>query len=332
MDTMNSKLTLIVCALGSMSAHAATGFIEDSARTDVAYDSARQILYISGGDSVRRYDMLRKKFLTPLTLGGSTLGLDISPDGRTLAVANGSRAAKANFVDLVNLATLKSQRISFPLEYGEGGTYSVAWDLYGDLLVSSKYEGSGWVPLRKLSARDGTVTKLGSINQDSMLAASADKKSIAIAEANISNGAWGVYHAGDTSYKSDYSLNSSNFEIGISADGSQVAIPSYMGTRIDDANKVFPSVGEYGGVVPIAAAYSALENKVYFPMTKTNYIAVYSAYSMKELKRYTVPGTYDWNGGHGYIEGRTKVANDNSFLFSTLDKGIYYTTIRKPAQ
>ena len=47
------------------------------------------ILYIStSGGNIDRYDTQTNSFLTPFSVGGSLLGMDLSPDGKTLAVAN----------------------------------------------------------------------------------------------------------------------------------------------------------------------------------------------------------------------------------------------------
>ncbi|MDT4331881.1 YncE family protein [Methylomonas sp. MED-D] len=322
----------IVLFFSGLTAHAEAGFIADANRYDIAYDTVRQVLFISGGTTVRRYDMVAKKFLTPITLGGQTAGMDISADGKLLAVANLSRGAKQNFIDVINLRTLAVKRVGFDLSFGEGGTFTVAFDELSNILVSSNYEGSGWVPLRKINYFTKAVSELGSVRQNSMLAASADRHTIAVAESNISNGAWGVYKAGDEQYQSNNATNWFNFEIGISYTGSQIAVPTYGGTIILDSKQVFPAVGEYAGVTPIGAAYAPVGNKVYFPMANSDYISVYNSDTMTEVAQIKVPGNFDWNGNFAFGEGRVKVASDNSFLFSTLDSGVYFAPLRTPAQ
>lgn len=322
----------LLLAFASFTATAEVGFITDAKRVDTAYDTVHQVLYISGGDSVRRYDMVAKKFLKPVMLGGQTMGMDISPDGKLLAVANASRGLKKNFIDIINLHFLSSKRISFDLDFYEGGTFTVAFDEQNNLLVASSFEGSGWVPLRKYNLASQKTTVLGSIRQNSMLTASFSKKMIAIAESNISSGDWGVYKVGDEKYTSKNSTGWFNFEIGISYTGNQISIPTYGGTFVSDNKKTFPAVGQYAGVAPIGVAYSPVNNQVYFAMAQSNYIAAYNSTTMTETARYQVPGYFDWTGNNAFVEGRTKIASDNSFLFSTLDSGIFYLPLRKPAQ
>lgn len=70
-----------------------TGFITAPNRADIAYDTQHELLYISGDSSLLRYDMHAQKFSAPIQLGGNRKGMDISSDGKTLAVANSSRGA-----------------------------------------------------------------------------------------------------------------------------------------------------------------------------------------------------------------------------------------------
>lgn len=315
-----------------LSATASAEFITDENRADIAYDTVRQVLYISGGQTVRRYDMVAKKFLAPITLGGTTLGMDISPDGKLLAVANTTKGTNKNFIDLINLRTLVPKRVSFGLSFNEGGTYTVAFDEQSNLLVSSVFEGSGWVPLRKYNIFSQKTTVLGSIRHGSMLTPSFDRKRVAIAEADISSGDWGVYKVGDEKYASTHTTEWFNFEIGISYTGSQIIVPTYNGAYVKDATKTFPNVGEYAGVAPIGVSYAPASNNIYFPMALTDHISIYNMANMTEIGTYKVPGTFDWTGNSPFVEGRTKVATDNSFLFSTLDKGIFYQALRTPAQ
>lgn len=317
-----------------------TGFISAPGRADIAYDTKHDILYISGDSSLRRYDVKSQAFLTPIMLGGKTMGMDISPDGKTLAVANAVRGASQNYVDLVNLATGVSSRVGFnPNSAYEGGTYTVAYDNQGKLLVSSQFQGSGWTPLRKYDPVTQSTTILGTVTQDVMLTASADRSVIGVAEANISDGRWGVYHAGDTSYVSQHQGYAPvtggtgwfNFEIGVSRNGSQFVIPTYGGTYVGDAQSVVPTIGQYAGISPIGVAYSPLSDVVYFPFADTNYIGEYDTKTLTEITRIPVPGYYDWPGNWAFVEGRSKVASDGSYLFSTLDNGVFIARVPEPA-
>ena len=124
---------------------AKTKFVQIPGRIDTAYDTLRHVLYISAGEFLQRYDVTTGAMLIPVHVGGSPFGLDISPDGKTLAAANGAIDGVTNFVDLVGLEAQTVQRRNFPLDFQEGGTFTVAFDAQGKLLISSMFQGSGWV-------------------------------------------------------------------------------------------------------------------------------------------------------------------------------------------
>jgi DNA-binding beta-propeller fold protein YncE len=316
--------SFIACSPVALADTPTSGFITAAGRKDVAYDTAHGVLYISGDSTLRRFDMKTGTFLAPIALGGVTAGLDISPDGKTLAVANLSRGATKNFVDLVSLDSLSHQRVGFDRAFGEGGTFTAAFDKSGKLLVSSEYEGSGWVPLRKYDISTGSTAVLASVRQDSMLSPSADHSFIAITESNISSGPYGLYKAGDTSYASKRDLGWFTFEIGVSRDGSQIAVPTYNGTYIDDKTNILPSIGTYAGTLPIGVAYSPVADVMYLPFAGTNYIASYDTKTGTQIQKFNTPGNFGWVGNWAFNEGRTKVASDGSLLFSTLDNGVFY--------
>lgn len=339
MKLRSSMLAIAACTLSAVTFQAnaspLSGFIYAPGRADVAYDAAREVLYISGDSTLRRYDMRARSFLSPISIGGSTAGMDISPDGSTLAVANTAFGASQNHVDFINLNNGSASRVGFDRAFYEGGTFTVAYDGAGKLLVSSRYQGSGWVPLRKYDPVSGSSSTLGSVRQNSMLAASGDRTVIGIAENNISDGRWGVYRTGESAYASQHTgydpvtggTGWFNFEIGVSRDGAQIAIPTGGGTFVGDAAQVENSIGTYFGATPIGVAYSAISDSVFFPFAGTNYIGEYDTDTLLEIGRYVTPGYFNWVGNHAFVEGRTKVASDGTYVFSTLDDGVFFSAL-----
>src|SRR6185369_6371980 len=59
-------------------------------RVDMVYDPGRDVVYITSGSSVLRYQLTAGTFLSPFALGGNLMGMDLSPDGNTLMVADSS--------------------------------------------------------------------------------------------------------------------------------------------------------------------------------------------------------------------------------------------------
>ena len=134
--------------------------ISAPSRVDMVYDSARDLLYITDGGSVLRYHLGSNTFMTPFAIGGNLGGIDISPDGNTLVIADRRRLDPIVWVYVINLQTEQIQQVLFPSAFYEGGTYTVAYANDSTVLVTSTFEGSGWVPLRKLNPITGAWSEI----------------------------------------------------------------------------------------------------------------------------------------------------------------------------
>lgn len=332
-----TRRLLAVAALFALlvsNAFAVGTFVPATGRVDVAYDAKRDVLYISQGDSILRYKVGGGgAFLGSLVLGGNLKGIDISPDGNTLAVADGQRVGETLFIHLVNLDTGVDNKIAFPRDFGEGGTFSVAYGNDGKILISSSYEGSGSVPLRRYDPATASVTivNLGNFNneitQDAMLTASGDLSVIGVAESNISDGRFARYRVADSNFleMTGYTYGTSwfNYEIGANRDGTQYAIPTYGGTFFYDSNLLKTgTIGQYATSLPIGVAYHPVENLVYFPWYNTSEVRVYNTTTLSQDNSYNFETTFGWVGNLAYQRGRTKLSRDGSLLMVTVDGGV----------
>ncbi len=300
-------------------------FIPAAGRRDTVYDSKRRLLYIStDAGQVLRYDLARQQFLQPLNLGGSLLGMDISRDQDTLAVADLTAGPSTNRVHVVDLRTNSVRQISFPLAFYEGGTYTVAFAGNSALLVTSTFNGSGWVPLRRVDLNDDSFSTIHSVRQDTMLTRSADGSTIAYAESNISSGPFGRYRVSAGTFTGS-TMDWFAFEVGVSRDGSQLAVPSYGGTRIYDSNNnLLATIGTYAGTLPIGQVYSPNSDVVYFAWTGGQHgsIEAYSTRTLTAVATINPQSQFDWNGNGAFGNGRLKVSPDGRWLFTLADGGI----------
>lgn len=313
----------------SMSISFASGrFVSAPNRVDIAYDDARGLLYITSGDEMLRYQLSTKSFQTPVTITGANLyGMDISPDGSTAAIADTNYGSES-YVHLVNLDTLAVNTVQFPLD-GDAGTYTVAYGGNGDLVVSSEFNGSGWVTLWLYDPTTNTETNIGSVRQDTMLTASANGKKVALAEANQSNGPFGYYAFRSGALNQNGSTGWFNFEIGVNRNATLYALPTYGGTYIADQNLNLTGtvIGTYGGNIPIAAAFNPTRNRAYFPFTGTTDVEVYDTKTWTLVKSYNFEDTFNWVGNGAFAQGRTKLSKDGSLLFVTVTGGVRYRHI-----
>lgn len=323
-------IALLALSFGAGVAHADGTFIAAPNRTDMVFDQARHVIYIADGDRVLRYDVDNQCLLDPVVLGGQLMGMDISPDGNTLAVADTAGTAPDAWVHLVDLATLTDRKVTFTADdWGEYGTYSVAFTRDGGLVTTSLFAGSGWVSMRRLDLATQTWTVLASVRQDTMVSASADGSAIAFAEANISDGEWGVYYpaTGQIVRRQGYDDGTSwfNFEIAANADGSQFALPTYGGTYVYDGQyKNTAILGEYAAGQPIGLAYDPVKPRAYFPWAESGEVRVYDMQSMQLLGSYDFEDTFDHTGNGAYGQGRTRISPDGSLLMVTVSGGVRF--------
>ncbi len=315
------------------SAAAAGTLIPAPARVDMVHDAARSTIYISEGGSVLRYHVPSASFLAPIVLGGQLSGIDLSPDGATLAVADRSSSATEQWVALVRLSDLAVSKAVMPKAFGEDGMWTVAFGADGSLFATARYAGSGWVPLRRLNLATMTWTQIANpypnnqVRQNTMLAASGNGQTIAFAESNSSDGPWGKVDvaSGAIVNRTGYTNGTSafNYEVAANANGTQFAIPGYMGTYIyNSAYQRIGTIGTYAGAQPIGVAYHPVEPLMYFPWTTTGQVRVYNATSLAQVDAYEFEDIFQGNGNWAFQQGRTKLSRDGSLLMVTVTGGV----------
>ncbi|HSH79244.1 MAG TPA: Ig-like domain-containing protein [Herpetosiphonaceae bacterium] len=334
-------LRVILCAIlllgviGSLSqrtAHAAGTFIPAAERVDMVHDYARDMLYISAGSSVLRYELGTGLFLSPFELGGNLAGLDLSPDGSTLVVADVQYSDTDVWVHVVDLASGGSRKAVFPRAFGEGGTFTVAFGDDAYVLITSTYEGSGWVPMRRYNPATGEWSQLASVRQNTMLSSNADGSVIGFAESNSSDGPVGRYRVadGDLLRKSGYTdgTGAFNYEIGANRNGTQYAVPTYGGTFIFDANLAkIGTVGEYAGPQPIGVVYHPRADIVYFAWSGSTEVRAYDSTTPTQVAAYDFEYSFVHTNNLAFTQGRLKMSRDGSLLFATVEGGIRYVRL-----
>jgi hypothetical protein len=315
-----------------LDAQAVGVYIPASARVDMTHDSARNVIYISNGSQILRYDLGSASFLTPYGLGGSLSGIDLSPDGNTLAVADRAYDATNLWIHLINLNTGVSSKITFPREFYEGGAFTVSYGNDGKLLVSSMFQGSGWVPLRKYDPTTGDVEILKSmVRQDTMLNASGDAGTIAYTESNISSGPIGRYNVDDQVLEQGPSTGWFTFEVGTNKDGTHYSVPTYDGTFVYDGLWSLQAViGTYAGPQPIGVVYHPVEDRVYYPWAETTEVREFDTTTNTQIAAYDFEDTFAHTGNFAFRQGRMKISRDGSLLMATVTGGVRILRLYEP--
>lgn len=321
---------LLLFACGA--AQALGTFIPAPDRTDMVHDDQRGLVYIAAGSEVLRYRVADGSFLPSVVTGGALRGLDISPDGRTLAVADSTLEVGRVRVHLIDLETLAVTRLEAPAGFSESGIWTVSYAYDGALFASGRHAGSGWAPLRRFDT-DGSMQVVADVRQDTMLAASGDRRVIAFAESNISDGRWGRIDAvtGEIVRRQWYEHGTSafNYEIATSADGSQYAIPTYGGTAVYDASYArVATIGGYGDS-PVGLAYHPVDSLVYFPWAGTREVRVYDTEFLEEVGSYPLAQEFI-NAGPAFGNARTRLSGDGSLLMVSVQGGVHILRLYAP--
>ncbi len=321
---------------------AAGTFIPAPQRKDMVYDDLRDIVFITNGDRVLRYHVSSGTLLAPIITGGRLTGIDLSPDGNTLVIADGTSNLPQVSVFLVPVRPvsgtgyLRIRKLSIAKAFGEGGIHSLAYASDGTILLSSDYLGSGYVPLRRLNpATSGWTTLLNSVGEMAMLSASGDRDTVVFVEGSVSSGGWGLLDVptGGLLHWNGYPYGTNGFNYEVAADrtGSQVTITVFGGTVVyNDAHERLGVIGDQNGR-PLAAAYHPVQRMAYFPWQGTRNVRVY------DMNTFTHIGNYDFENNFttinaAYAQGRTRIARDGSLLMVTVANGVRILRMYAPLQ
>ena len=331
---------LAVCALALLApdARAEGTLIVAPGRTD-SFTTPAGLIYISSGAKILRYQLSTGKFAEPIQVGGNLGGLDISPDGQTLAVADRSTDNSGATIDLIDLKTLVVSPISFARDFYEAGTYTCVWNAQGKLYITSSFKGSGWVPLRIYDPADGDLTANTpsfQVRQDTMLSPSGDRSIVAFAESNSSGGEWGTLGDGGAellrSKAGENGTEGFNYEIAANHDGTQFGIPTYKGTFIyDDSRQRVQVLGKYAGPRGIGIAYHPTLDRLYLPWSGTSQIYVFDSTNFKQIGVYDFEKPWGENTNRAFGNGRTKVSRDGSLLAATVAGGVRFVRLKPNA-
>ncbi len=211
---------------------------------DIVFDDIRNLLYVSTeAGKIERFDLSSNQFLSPVTVGGSPHGMDITADYSALYVADTELSGGDGVVHKINTGTLNVTDLTYTVGENEEGSYDIAIGSEGIALVTGSYSGSGWVPLHVLDTSTDIITVrpdvLGesTINDDVRVIRSHDRTKLWLVN-NSSNGWIGVYDAPSDTFirEKQYSEYLNQSPIALNRDGSMGAVQLDEHCRIVDSD------------------------------------------------------------------------------------------------
>jgi len=306
-------------------------FITAPGRLDMVHDARRNRVYITTSDDggqVASYDLTTRQFDAPLVTGGIFMGIDLSPDDNQLIVADSTRDSGHSWIFRIDLTTGAVQKISFPLNPLDdlvSGTYTAVFTSSTEALVTSRFGGSGFVPLRRVDLTSGTSQEILSVNQDAMLAVSADRSTVGCAGANNSAGPLVRYNVGArsiTTGQADRFLH----EIAIDRTGSQFAVPAGQLLVFDRSFGQLAAIGSLSrdGDIAVGAAYSPTRDELYVAWKSTSRsLDVYSSTTLRKLRDIApIPRLFGDIQGRAFVSGRLRVSRDGTRILASTAGGI----------
>jgi hypothetical protein len=184
------------------------------------------------------------------------------------------------------------------------------------------------------------------ITQNTMLSASGDRRAIAFAESNRSDGPWGVYNVVSKTMVRrawDNGTQGYNYEIAANSDGTQFAIPTYKGLEVYNSQQ--QKIGTLGSYYadpagqPIGVAYAPSDHLAYLPWQGTAEVRVYDMDALTQVGAYRfctkVNGRVsclnfqnDYSSPFAWV--RTRISNDGSLLMFTVSGGVEILRMYSP--
>ena len=312
------------------------GFINIPEVSDIALDELRGVLYVSttkGGLAI--VDLATGKIASEALGEGGLTGMDLSPDGRLLAVGEHSIDPEANefWVHLLDLEEKTLREIRLPISLGHliDGSQSVAFADNDSLLASASWAAIGFTPMFRINLADDSAEAFGVSLSDTMFQRSADGSVVYYVQPVHGDGDFGEYDVASR----QVTLGAASValrDVSVNSDGSQIGLPSTgLFTMWGPDGDGFREIGVVGkeGRNAMASVFSPVGNSVYVAWSKQT-----NTDNAALIERYSADAALESEGvvsknvplattrESGYTPARLKISSDGTLLFATVEKGI----------
>ena len=297
------------------------------------YDDTRGVLYVSTTDGLlRTYDPESEAFLPgPIALGGELGRLAIAPDDSALIVTDLTTDDTHGFLHHINLDDGTVTTLEYERQSLETGSYDVAFTSNQSALFTTRFAGSGNIPLREIDTTDLTIRTrddapgFGMVRQDTLIFADPSGDRLFFAQANSSEGPTLIYEAGDDAF---IQANTWTFLGG--ANGAVATRDDHLAlSRLNTALTVFdvntlltvellPRLG--GGVI-----YDATRPVMFAVDAQNDQVVAYGAPDYQELYR------IDINEDVSVGQQEIALSEDGRTLFIATPSGFRHFEVNRPA-
>lgn len=208
----------------------------DVSYKDAVINPASTVAYltVAAKNEVAVLNLTNDTFGTPIPVGSDPQGIDITPDGSTLYVADsGGRT-----ISKVTIATRKVQTIVTPKTFLDDTPYSIAVLGNGNALYTTTFSGSGYgadVYKLSLSTHTSSVVKAmgtrGEVTEVTPLSRSANREVVGAVLGDDSGGPFNIYKAA-TGKVASGTLNEFITSGALNSTGTRMLVTGQAGTKV----------------------------------------------------------------------------------------------------
>jgi YVTN family beta-propeller protein len=200
------------------------------ALTELIIDDQCEHVYLTNAtnNTVEVFSLQTGTLQAPIQVGSSPTGLDTSPDGKTLYVANSG----ANNISVVDLNTrVEKLKVPVPAGFSNDTPFSLAVAKNGLVLFSTTFAGSGFGGrMLQLDPTSNTVSDRldfffnGSTTEATVLRASGDRSAVGAVAGDISSAPVFRYSADTNVFSPEKDLNGFVSTIALDRTGSTILV------------------------------------------------------------------------------------------------------------
>jgi sugar lactone lactonase YvrE len=313
-----------------------TSLIPVSNRRDLITDPTRGLLYITTSDGlVQRYDPASQTLLAPWHVGAGLYGADITADGAYLYTSEAVRGATQGMLHKVNLNDGTVTNVTYNLSFYEGGTWDIGVANNGKALFTSRFEGSGWVPLRQIDLTTGAITARtdapgsgggGQVRQDTNISRAGDGSLLFLTESNISSGPILTYDPATDSFPHHANTNAfyGNAALAVNRDGSLIATQLGYGSSfpygVSIMDRNFRSVHTLGPNFNGGFTFDPTRDLFYVADAAADQIVAFDTNTWAEQFRLNIGQAIP--GFATFDSGEMSISADDSTLFMSTPSGV----------
>ncbi len=325
-------------SLGGVIALAQSDTIPSANRRDHVYDPNREILYITtSAGELERFHLPSRTMLAPLEVGQSLNGLDLTPDGNALYIAENTPGNASNTVYNIDLTTGNITAMPFVQDsQQEAGVWDICIASNDSAFITTRYAGAGKVPLRQLHLDDGTFEIRrdaprpgGFVTQDAGIVRSADYGTLFFSEWRLSSGPIYRYESDSDTFADSVNTSFSTTSpiSALSRNGAFIAheLSGSISIRNADQIEIASLSGFDGGVI-----FSPVDDILWVGDQNRDEIVAFDTATWTE--QFRVDAGIDLQPSFAMGNGVMSITDDGRTMFVSVDAGVQVITLVPPME